>query len=415
MSLQQNTVNNWHLWLTAGLTSRLRSLREQTGVPHDRALTLVKKAPRIIPESSALSTRKKLVELVMRGPAVILTAALVWLISIDCAMAKLDILVDKSTQRMLVIQDGYVRYIWPVSTGRDNMQTPNGVYTPQRLERNWSSSAYYDSPMPHAIFFHNGYAIHGSYQIDRLGGPASHGCIRLHPHHAAVLFDLVQLEGPDRTTIEVTDDGRNAEALLAGGETAQGPAVNPPMPGQVRYRDGGSMPDLAPAQRGNRPMAPMNALPPGPASVADDGRLEQPSLPLREVAGGPGVNPLVLRRGHYRDAGDMPVLPPVQHGNRLVAARNPLPPNGRMLADLRPSANVTRFGAGEANRANGSPRPSSESFEYRPRSKVAQGPPPELAQQGPSNRGFKVLPASCWSGGASRWQWWSSGEEAGCK
>ena len=150
----------------------------------------------------------------MRGHAVILAATLAWSISIESAEAKLDILVDKATQRMLVIQDGYIRFMWPVSTGRDAMQTPNGVYAPQRLERNWSSTAYYDSPMPFSIFFYNGYAIHGSYAIDRLGGPASHGCVRLHPHHAAILFDLVQQEGPNRTSIEVTDQGRPAEPSL---------------------------------------------------------------------------------------------------------------------------------------------------------------------------------------------------------
>ena len=105
---------------------------------------------------------------------------------------------------MLVIQDGYIRFMWPVSTGPDATRTPSGVFAPQRLERNWSFTAYYDSPMPFSIFFHNGYAIHGSYAIDRLGGPASHGCVRLHPHHAAILFDLVQLEGPNRTSIEIT-------------------------------------------------------------------------------------------------------------------------------------------------------------------------------------------------------------------
>src|SRR6201986_4534844 len=160
----------------------------------------------------------------MHGRAVILTAVLAWCLSIGGAEAKLDILVDKATQRMLVIQDGYVRYMWPISTGRDSMQTPNGVYAPQRLERNWFSSAYYDSPMPFSIFFHNGYAIHGSYAIDRLGGPASHGCVRLHPHHAAILFDLVQQEGPGRTTIEITDQGRPQERPLSGREIVGGPA-----------------------------------------------------------------------------------------------------------------------------------------------------------------------------------------------
>ncbi|MBV9982548.1 L,D-transpeptidase, partial [Bradyrhizobium sp.] len=84
----------------------------------------------------------------MRRHAVILAAALAWLTGIGSAEAKLDILVDKATQRMLVIQNGYIRYMWPVSTGRDELATPNGVYAPQRLERNWFSTAYYNSPMP---------------------------------------------------------------------------------------------------------------------------------------------------------------------------------------------------------------------------------------------------------------------------
>ena len=46
------------------------------------------------------------VEFVMRRHAVILAAILAWLTSIECAEARLDILVDKATQRMMVIQDG---------------------------------------------------------------------------------------------------------------------------------------------------------------------------------------------------------------------------------------------------------------------------------------------------------------------
>ena len=51
---------------------------------------------------------------------------------------------------------------------------------------------YYNSPMPHAIFFYGGFAIHGTYELSRLGGPASHGCVRLNPSHAATLFSLVE-------------------------------------------------------------------------------------------------------------------------------------------------------------------------------------------------------------------------------
>jgi L,D-transpeptidase catalytic domain len=57
----------------------------------------------------------------------------------------------------------------------------------------------------HSIFFHGGYAIHGSYEINRLGGPASHGCIRLHPANAATLFALVKQKGISKTIIVVSE------------------------------------------------------------------------------------------------------------------------------------------------------------------------------------------------------------------
>jgi L,D-transpeptidase-like protein len=120
------------------------------------------------------------------------------------AFANILISVDKSTQQMSVSVDGVPRYRFAVSTGRAGYGTPNGTYHPQRLAASWFSKLYYNSPMPHSIFFHSGYAIHGSYDISRLGGPASHGCIRLHPANAATLFELVKSEGMDATTIVVS-------------------------------------------------------------------------------------------------------------------------------------------------------------------------------------------------------------------
>jgi lipoprotein-anchoring transpeptidase ErfK/SrfK len=122
------------------------------------------------------------------------------------AGASVRISVDKSHQRMSVMVDGEARYHWAVSTGRAGHGTPSGIYRPRRLARTWFSRAYYNSPMPHSIFFHGGYAIHGSYAIRRLGGPASHGCIRLHPANAATLFALVQREGAGNTRIEIYGD-----------------------------------------------------------------------------------------------------------------------------------------------------------------------------------------------------------------
>jgi L,D-transpeptidase catalytic domain len=122
----------------------------------------------------------------------------------EAARASLVVTIDKSAQRMTVAVAGTTRHVFKISTGRPGFGTPNGHFRPQRLARTWFSKQYYNSPMPHSIFFHEGYAIHGSYEIRRLGGPASHGCVRLHPADAAALFALVKSEGMANTEIVVT-------------------------------------------------------------------------------------------------------------------------------------------------------------------------------------------------------------------
>ena len=121
------------------------------------------------------------------------------------AHAGVVVRIDKSSQRMAVSVDGAMRYSWPVSTGRRGYGTPSGVFHPQMMARRWFSRKYYNSPMPHAIFFHRGYAIHGTYDLARLGGTASHGCVRLHPSNAAALFALVQRNGPRNTRIVISN------------------------------------------------------------------------------------------------------------------------------------------------------------------------------------------------------------------
>jgi len=138
-----------------------------------------------------------------------LAAAALLSLTAVAARASVLISVDKSMQQMSVSVDGVPRYRWVVSTGRAGYGTPSGTYRPQRMERTWFSKEYYNSPMPHSISFHGGYAIHGSYEIHHLGGPASHGCIRLHPANAATLFALVKQRGMGDTTIVVSGGHRS--------------------------------------------------------------------------------------------------------------------------------------------------------------------------------------------------------------
>jgi hypothetical protein len=137
--------------------------------------------------------------------AVVFAAVAVLLGGLAPAQAGIVVTVDKSAQLLSVVVDGAPHYQWPVSTARIGYSTPNGTYRPQRLERKWFSRKYDWSPMPYSIFFNEGYAIHGSYEISHLGRPASHGCIRLHPQNAALLFALVK-ERLDDTRIVVTGE-----------------------------------------------------------------------------------------------------------------------------------------------------------------------------------------------------------------
>jgi lipoprotein-anchoring transpeptidase ErfK/SrfK len=132
-----------------------------------------------------------------------LAAVLVFSTASHSAKAEVLVRISRSTQTMSVSVDGFERYTWRVSTGRPGLGTPAGTYHPQSMARTWFSRRYYNSPMPHSIFFHRGFAIHGTYEISRLGGPASHGCVRLDPENATVLYGIVQQEGMRATTIVV--------------------------------------------------------------------------------------------------------------------------------------------------------------------------------------------------------------------
>ena len=112
--------------------------------------------------------------------------------------------VSISTQTMKVSRNDQLLYEWPVSTARPGKVTPIGSWQAKWLSRNHRSSLYNNAPMPYSIFYNGNFAIHGTNQIDRLGMPASAGCVRLHPDNAAVLFSLVQDAGLSRTWISVS-------------------------------------------------------------------------------------------------------------------------------------------------------------------------------------------------------------------
>lgn len=119
------------------------------------------------------------------------------------ASAKVVANIDLSSQRMTVTVNGWHYATWKVSTARRGYVTPTGTWRPKYLKRMHYSKKYNNSPMPHSIFYYGGFAIHGTGAIRRLGRPASHGCVRLHPRNAAILYSLVKKYGRNNTLIRV--------------------------------------------------------------------------------------------------------------------------------------------------------------------------------------------------------------------
>lgn len=136
----------------------------------------------------------------MRRVLGILAVLVLSLWGAGAAQAGVDVKVDIAAQRMTVTTSEGEIYNWAISSGRQGFRSPNGVYRPTRLEKNWYSRKY-GGAMPHSVFFRGGYAIHGTGSVGALGRPASHGCIRLHPANAAKLFALVKKHGASQTRI----------------------------------------------------------------------------------------------------------------------------------------------------------------------------------------------------------------------
>jgi outer membrane biosynthesis protein TonB len=141
--------------------------------------------------------------------------------------AKIVVSIDKPAQEMKVFVDGVERYRWKVSTGTQKYDTPVGTYAARSMNKIWYSREWDDAPMPHAIFFtQKGHAIHGTEVTQKLGRPASHGCVRLAPENAGTLFALVKQTGLKNTQIVLKGDYPKEPPKVARSEAPK-PEIKP--------------------------------------------------------------------------------------------------------------------------------------------------------------------------------------------
>ncbi len=123
---------------------------------------------------------------------------------IEAAPGSLEIRISKAAQKMSIYVDGELQYVFVVSTGRGGHGTPSGTFPVLWLNPMAYAPKYDNAPMPHSIFFTRaGHAIHGTGHLQTLGRPVSHGCVRLAPEAAELLFALVRQIGRRNTTVRI--------------------------------------------------------------------------------------------------------------------------------------------------------------------------------------------------------------------
>ncbi|TDC74173.1 L,D-transpeptidase family protein [Streptomyces hainanensis] len=108
--------------------------------------------------------------------------------------------ISKTSQTLSWVVDGEVRTTVDVRFGAEETPTREGEFEVYWKSRNHHSTLY-DSPMPYAMFFDGGQAVHYSQDFAANGyNGASHGCVNVRDEGAiAQLFDEVQ-EG-DRVVV----------------------------------------------------------------------------------------------------------------------------------------------------------------------------------------------------------------------
>jgi lipoprotein-anchoring transpeptidase ErfK/SrfK len=123
------------------------------------------------------------------------------------------VMVHLDTNKLDLYNDGKLSKVWPVATGTPGNPTPRGQFkiTAKRTNPTWVNPwADWSMDMPARIgpgpnnplgtralnLSASGIRIHGTPHADSIGGPASHGCIRMYMEDAEELFDLVDVGTP---------------------------------------------------------------------------------------------------------------------------------------------------------------------------------------------------------------------------
>lgn len=193
------------------------------------------------------------------------------------------LVINRTTQRMVVYRNGVPIGISTVSTGRPGYRTPTGIFTILQKHVEHYSSIYDNAPMPYMQrLTWQGVALHAG---NLPGYPASHGCIRLPHEFARLLFGVTRLG----MTVVITD-----RAVLPGVAPAPDILVGD-RPAATAFRPGDTVwhPEAAPdgpvsivVSSSDRRVAVLrNGVLIGSAPVEIDGPVRRPMVYVLRTSG----------------------------------------------------------------------------------------------------------------------------------
>ena len=99
--------------------------------------------------------------------------------------------VDLTHQRLTAYQGNTPVFEALISTGLPNTPTVIGQFRIywKLMATDMTGPGYHLPDVPYTMYFHGGYALHGTYWHNNFGQPMSHGCVNLRTEDAQWLFD----------------------------------------------------------------------------------------------------------------------------------------------------------------------------------------------------------------------------------
>lgn len=98
--------------------------------------------------------------------------------------------INLSKQTLYAYRSNQIINAFLVSTGTSRYATVTGIYKiyAKYPACTMTGPNYHLTDVPYSMFFHKGYAIHGTYWHSNFGTPMSHGCVNMRTEEAAWIY-----------------------------------------------------------------------------------------------------------------------------------------------------------------------------------------------------------------------------------